>query len=541
MIKELHLNPQQFFYTAVVLVTLCFVAMFINLGAHHMFVHTDEPRRAVVAMEMIFSGNYVVPTLNGEPYLNKPPLLSWITVSSFVFLNSFSEFAHRLPTLIALFGFCLLIFFANRAALNSTTALLVVLAMLTNGPRMLFYDSFIGMIDIPFATIVYAMFMAVYFFGQAKNYRGLFLMTYFLTALAFLTKALPALVFCGFTLVAYFLFFDNWRRLLSLEHALGILLMIGVLGVYYGFYLHSSGIDPFTLLQTIFHESAKRTVIRFGVVDTLIHLVTFPFNCLANFAPWSFLGFLLLNKQIRSALWQDRFVRYNIVILIANLLVYWTSPEVHPRYLFMHAALYFTIAVRASLLAAEMNSVWIKAMNAVLITLGALFLGALYYMAPYIVKEPQFHLDSIAGPLIWAVIASVPFVVLLRADSHSIKLLAMAAILIIGRFDYSIYMLPYRAYTQEPLRQKAMEIAAKTRGEPLFLYGSNSVQDGTTYYIERGRGEILRRHTPEPGDPPAYYLVSKEMLKQRGWQALAQLPTLFHKDLFLVKLEGAAS
>ena len=37
----------------------------------------EEPRRGVVALEMIISGNYIVPTINGELYLNKPPIHNW--------------------------------------------------------------------------------------------------------------------------------------------------------------------------------------------------------------------------------------------------------------------------------------------------------------------------------------------------------------------------------------------------------------------------------------------------------------------------------
>jgi hypothetical protein len=130
---------------------------------------------------------------------------------------------------------------------------------------------------------------------------------------------------------------------------------------------------------------------------------------------------------------------------------------------------------------------------------------------------------------------------MVRVNRHDVKLLAMAAVLIIARFDYSIYMLPVRAYTQEPLRQQALDIANKSRAMPLYLYGSNSVQDGTTYYIERERGEILRRHTPEAGGPPAYYLVSEKMLKAQDLRSLGRLSTLFHNDLFLVKLPAAGS
>ncbi len=535
MFKNLQLTESQYLYTALALIGLCFIAMLINLGAHHMFVHTDEPRRAVVALEMIFSGNYIVPTLNGEPYLNKPPLLNWLTVSSYQILNSFSEFAHRLPTIITLLAMSLVIFVANRTALNTTTALLVVFAMLTNG-RVLFLDSFIGMIDVPFALLVYAMFMAVYFLGEAKRYRALFLITYLLTALAFLTKALPALVFCGFTLLTYFIFFDNWRRLLSLNHVFGILLLGAILGTYYGLYLYSSGIDLSTLLQTIYHESAKRTVIRFGILETATHLVTFPFDTLANFAPWSFLAVLLFNGHIRKTLWDNRFIRYNLFVLVANLVVYWSSPEVHPRYLLMHAPLFYTIAISAFLVAVESQPKWAKGMMYFMLGLTGLFVVVLYYASFHIANQPQFHTDSPIGPLIWALAATVVFVLMLSVNSHRTKLLAMAAVLVIARFDYSIYMLPVRAYTQEAYRQQALQIADKTRNLPLYLYGSYSVQDGTTYYLERERREILRRRTPKAGDPPAYYLVSEEILKGQNLQSLGKLSTLFHEDLFLVKL-----
>ena len=36
-------------------------------------LRSEEPRRAIVAMEMIFSGDYLQPQLNGWPYYNKPP------------------------------------------------------------------------------------------------------------------------------------------------------------------------------------------------------------------------------------------------------------------------------------------------------------------------------------------------------------------------------------------------------------------------------------------------------------------------------------
>jgi len=40
----------------------------------------EEPRRCLVALEMIYRGDYIVPHVLGEPYRNKPPLLNWLIV-----------------------------------------------------------------------------------------------------------------------------------------------------------------------------------------------------------------------------------------------------------------------------------------------------------------------------------------------------------------------------------------------------------------------------------------------------------------------------
>jgi 4-amino-4-deoxy-L-arabinose transferase-like glycosyltransferase len=43
----------------------------------------EEPRRAIVAMEMDITGEYVVPKINGWNYYNKPPLFNWVLAGLF--------------------------------------------------------------------------------------------------------------------------------------------------------------------------------------------------------------------------------------------------------------------------------------------------------------------------------------------------------------------------------------------------------------------------------------------------------------------------
>lgn len=61
---------------------------------------------AGTAWEMVESGNWLIPTLEGIPRLQKPPLVYWLTAGSLRLFGR-NEFAARLPTALALVGLML--------------------------------------------------------------------------------------------------------------------------------------------------------------------------------------------------------------------------------------------------------------------------------------------------------------------------------------------------------------------------------------------------------------------------------------------------
>jgi 4-amino-4-deoxy-L-arabinose transferase-like glycosyltransferase len=63
-------------------------------------VGPDEPRYVRVAVEMSRSGDYVTPTLQGQPWLEKPALYYWMAAAAFR-VSGESETAGRLPSLLA--------------------------------------------------------------------------------------------------------------------------------------------------------------------------------------------------------------------------------------------------------------------------------------------------------------------------------------------------------------------------------------------------------------------------------------------------------
>src|SRR5438105_782024 len=77
-----------------------------NLGGPSLW-DLDEGRNATAAMEMMETGNFVVPTFNARLRVDKPILHYWLLVGSFQVFG-INEFAVRFPSALAALGtlFC---------------------------------------------------------------------------------------------------------------------------------------------------------------------------------------------------------------------------------------------------------------------------------------------------------------------------------------------------------------------------------------------------------------------------------------------------
>ncbi len=78
---------------------LALTVFYLSFIGWYGFVGPDEPRYARIAEEMMRRGDWVLPTLKGSPWLEKPPLLYWMAnVSYRVF--GVNEFAARLLSVV---------------------------------------------------------------------------------------------------------------------------------------------------------------------------------------------------------------------------------------------------------------------------------------------------------------------------------------------------------------------------------------------------------------------------------------------------------
>jgi len=75
-----------------------FAAAFAGIHGHSLW-SPDEPREAQMSHEMLESGFSAMPTLGGEPFLEKPPLFFWLAAASYRVFGM-SEAAERLPSVL---------------------------------------------------------------------------------------------------------------------------------------------------------------------------------------------------------------------------------------------------------------------------------------------------------------------------------------------------------------------------------------------------------------------------------------------------------
>nr|NQU93171.1 glycosyltransferase family 39 protein [Bacteroidota bacterium] len=338
MIEKLRQNPNILYISGIILLI---PALLINLGLVNIYLGVDEATRALVAVEMMIRENFIVPTINGEYYYNKPPLFNWILAGMFGIFG-FDEFVMRLPTVISLIGFGFTVYYFVGKNLGKEAGIITAFIFVTTG-RLLFWESFFAYIDTTFSWTVYAGMMFTWHFFKQKKYFQLFIVSYIFAAIAFMLKGLPAIVFQGITLLVLFISEKEWKKLFSFQHVLGGLVFIVIVGGYYLIYHQYNSLE--NVFATLWGETTQRTVVDQGWWSTVKHLFEFPLEMTYHYAPWTFLIIFTFRKGFWKTVLKNKFLKFNLLVFLFNIIPYWTSPDVYPKYIMMLMPMLLTVYV----------------------------------------------------------------------------------------------------------------------------------------------------------------------------------------------------
>ena len=188
----------------------------------------DEGRYAEIPREMVASGDWVTPRLDGVNYFEKPPLMYW-AVAGCLELFGPSEWSMRaVPVLFALGG--LMLTYGTARRLYGREAGLAAAAVL--GTSLLYYTiAHILLLDMAVSVLMSATLFC-FILGVREppgaRRRWLFHGLYVSAALATLTKGMIGFLVTGAVMFLWLLVFHQWKRLRPLHLATGLMLFLAI-------------------------------------------------------------------------------------------------------------------------------------------------------------------------------------------------------------------------------------------------------------------------------------------------------------------------
>jgi len=340
---------------------------------------STEPREAGIAAAMLQDQQYIVPTLNQEAFLEKPPLSYWLQ-SAAMHIGGATPLAARLPSILAALG-CVWLLFASvrRTTGDERAAWIAALALLTMASFWM--NARTAGQDL---LLTFGIALALFgFYGtrETPSARGSWPMYAAGIAVATLSKGVVGLALPGVVIFA-FLLFETLR--IERRFKLRVWLLPG------GFAL--LGLIPFALWLLALHDrtgmDAVREILLANSIDRFAgsytrgaHDEPFYFYLLKlpeTFAPWNLLLAYLLWRCRRELARNWRFV-FSLCWLVAPYLLLSLSAGKRPSYLlalYPGAALFIALGVDHWLRSADQPPRALAKLTAPLLALlAALYIG----------------------------------------------------------------------------------------------------------------------------------------------------------------------
>jgi len=235
----------------------------------------DEGRNTEIPREMIATGDWVTPRLNGVNYFEKPPLMYW-AVGGSMKLFGLNEWASRaVPALFALGG--ILLTYAAARRLYGRNAGLISATVLGTGLLYFGTGRFL-VLDMPVSVLMGATlfcFILALEEPPGTRRRWLFYGLYASAGLATLTKGFIGFLVTGAVMFLWLLIFNQWKRLRPLYLPSGAALFLLIAA-------------PWHVLAAMHNETWAHRYIYFE------HWARFTTTEHGRFQPWHYFIWILL-------------------------------------------------------------------------------------------------------------------------------------------------------------------------------------------------------------------------------------------------------
>ena len=213
----------------ILVLLLAFAAVWFSNIEYRKLVNPDEGRYAEIPREMVASGDWTTPRLNGIKYFEKPALQYWATATAYTLFGEHAWTARLWSVLTGFLG-VFMVFFTGRRLFGTGAGWYAALVL---GSSLLWV--LIGHVNTLDMGVSFFLSAAVCAFLLAQQdsadagARGRWMLAaWTAAALAVLTKGLIGLALPGTTLVLYVLIERDWRLAGRLHLAAGTTLLLAL-------------------------------------------------------------------------------------------------------------------------------------------------------------------------------------------------------------------------------------------------------------------------------------------------------------------------
>jgi 4-amino-4-deoxy-L-arabinose transferase-like glycosyltransferase len=313
-----HKTQTRQWVTDLLFITLLFGLFYaIWIGSYALFT-PDEGRYSEVAREMVATGDYVTPRLNGVAFLDKPALYYWLQAAA-IHLFGLKEWALRFwPATIGILG-CLITYIAGHTLFNRRTGIIAAI-MLATSP--LYYGAaHYANLDLEVAVLISnsLLFFLLGIHHFKTRWRiPLLLIAYVFAALAFLTKGLIGLAFPAMIIGAWILILNRWYLLTKIHLISGLCIFLILVVPWY--YLVQKAnpefLHFFFVTQQVTRFLTKATFNSQAAPWFYVPII------LAGFMPWSLFVIQSIIYNLKLT-WQNRHVyQYELFLLLWFTLIF---------------------------------------------------------------------------------------------------------------------------------------------------------------------------------------------------------------------------
>jgi 4-amino-4-deoxy-L-arabinose transferase-like glycosyltransferase len=313
------------------------------------FLSVNEARRAVTVREMREAGSWLLPYMNGDLYLSKPPFFYWAGLVSTAVLGSLSEWSVRLPSALAAALCCLGTYLYGVRQAGRQVGLFAVVFLAANGAFSLFARR--SEIEMLLTLLCFGALLAAWQFiflqGRALWSR----LSYVLLGCALLTKGPVCLLWVTVPILAYALIYRDARAKAYLCDGWGWLIAV-VLGS--SWYVAVSVSQGWGIWASIISEDIVKKIDGQGAEAWYAYLLYlagdfFPFWLIVFVQPRKFWAMIRARREAGMLL----------ICSLLPLLVFSLFTEKHGKYLLpVYPSMALLLAMHWSALLDDLKGRW---------------------------------------------------------------------------------------------------------------------------------------------------------------------------------------